>query len=416
MQKDIRATFGGLFGAEQLKSLSELRLPFRLVFDHFNPNPYIKQGGYERVCQKSLHVTNNGSLKLSCIPSPSSNANAEDLYLLETSDENFLNFPKPVRCRPFWNFSGKSRARELQILTSTYSFLCNPKPSCIFSILPQPDGRILMQWNRKFIQASIIKDSKEIEIKLTTTDDPFEASKFLLEPVGDESAHLIWCALFGGSIGLKKIGQLLNRRLPFFLSAVQENYRFYVNVQKIIESPMYNDNIKSPMYDDHEGDDPYQADTNTFTLLEGNAVDGTNCLLHSSSGQYLCVSHYKLRDRDFVNLATSPLDFDAVKGTPQQKFLFDFVPRSPDTFAIRSHYNGKFVDATKCWIVPGIDGTYFIGKWIGRILTKYIMVCATQRCFLSTQLSKQQRSLSSRHHQWLHRLNIKNIQRKKRFA
>ena len=123
MQNDIRATFGGLFGAEQLKFLSELRLPFRLVFDHFNPNPYIKQGGYERVCQKSLHVTNDGSLKLSCIPSPSSNANAEDLYLLETNGGNFfdyfLDFSEP--CRPFWNFSGKSRAREMRILTSTNS-------------------------------------------------------------------------------------------------------------------------------------------------------------------------------------------------------------------------------------------------------------------------------------------------------
>ena len=195
----------------------------------------------------------------------------------------------------------------------------------------------------KFIQASIIEYSGEMKVKITMTDDPFDASKFLLEPVGDESVHLIWCALFGGSIGLKKIGQLLNNRLPFFLSAVQENYRFYVNVQKIIESPMYNEDTGSLEYLDHVGDDPYQADTNTFTLLEGNAVDGTNCLLHSSSGQYLCV----LQTDEGPCLATSPLDFDAVKGTPQQKFLFDFVPRSADTFAIRSNYNGKFVRCNK---------------------------------------------------------------------
>ena len=322
MQKDIRATFGGLFGAEQLKFLSDLRLPFRLVFDHLKDEFYYSHD-YERVCQKSLHVTNNGSLKLTSIPS--STSNTEDFYLLETSDGTFLDVSGPIKSKTWIDF---------MILTSNDSSLPNPKSSFICSILPQPDGRILMQSKQsgKFIRASLNLYLKEEKIKLTMTDDLFDASKFLLEPVGDESVHQEWCFLFGGSIGLKKIGQLLNNRLPFFLSAVQENYRFYVNVQKIVESFM---------------DNYFQAGTNTLTLLEGNSVDGTNCLLHSASGQYLCVlpeTCYLNGQRDHLPcLATSPLDFDAVKGTPQQNFLFDFVPRSADTFAIRSHYNGKFV-------------------------------------------------------------------------
>ena len=113
------------------------------------------------------------------------------------------------------------------------------------------------------------------------------------------------------------------------------------------------------------GPTDFQADTNTFTLLEGNAVDGTNCLLHSSSGQYLCVSQY-LPVARYSNkktdhgpcLATSSLDFDTVKGTPQQKFMFDFVPRSTDTFAIRSHYNGKFVRCVKKLDREKLDGRY----------------------------------------------------------
>ena len=105
------------------------------------------------------------------------------------------------------------------------------------------------------------------------TDYPFDASKFLLEPVGDESAHLIWCALFDGSIGLKKIGQFFNNRLPFFLSALQENYCFYVNVHTIVESFECN---------------YFQADTSTFTFLEGNAVDGTNvCYIHQAASIYV---------------------------------------------------------------------------------------------------------------------------------
>ena len=148
VQKDICV----VFGAEQLKSLSELRLPFRLVFDHLKEDRAPRNHGYERVCQKSLHVTNNESPKLSCIPSPSSNENATKIFIyLKLVMGTFWILPS----WPNADSVTPCNWLPLILLSATQS------RAAFFSILRQPDGRILMQSKQsgKFLRAKDLRVS-----------------------------------------------------------------------------------------------------------------------------------------------------------------------------------------------------------------------------------------------------------------
>ena len=175
------------------------------------------------------------------------------------------------------------------------------------------------------------------------TYSPIFATKFLLEPMGGKSAQQEWYDVFGGSTGLKKIGQLLDNQFPFFLLAQQENFRFYVKLESIRCD--YDNKYATP------------SGTVTFMLIQGNSsVDGTNCLLQQFSSEHyyqpsscpksrphLCVEDYQ-NWRDSFGPCLSISYFDPAEVvTLEQKYLFDFVPRSENTFAIRSHYNRKFV-------------------------------------------------------------------------
>ena len=205
------------------------------------------------------------------------------------------------------------------------------RPTKHFYHLSELNGRVTIKLNEnsRYFRASTSKQMEQ-KLKMIYFFSPF-VSRFLLEPMGEKSVQQEWYDVFGGSIGLKKIGQLLDNQFPFFLLAQQENFRFYVNVQEVREN---------------EYGHKLQYYTEKFTLIQGNSMDGTNCLLQQHVDEnypgcfkpHLCVEDYRT-----CGPCLTISSFDSAKETPAQKYLFDFVPRSDNTFAIRSHYNGKFV-------------------------------------------------------------------------
>ena len=96
----------------------------------------------------------------------------------------------------------------------------------------------------------------------------------------------------------------------------------------------------------------FQEYPNTFTLIGGDHSTGTGYLLHAGNGKFLSVIHH-MHHRYFGKcdtLSTSSLKISSANGAPDSHFLFDFVPRSVGTFAIRSQENGKFVRYDKCLV------------------------------------------------------------------
>ena len=129
----------------------------------------------------------------------------------------------------------------------------------------------------------------------------------------------------------EQIEELTKFSLPFFLLAVGKKKRYYVNVQKgyVVEA-----------------DDPYcsgwaKGEPNTFnfvsSLLAFCGSDGPHRLIYAGNGEYLSVCKFKPK------LSSAELMFDAKTGAPMSKFLFEFIPRSQQTFVVRSLYNDKFV-------------------------------------------------------------------------
>lgn len=135
-----------------------------------------------------------------------------------------------------------------------------------------------------------------------------------------------WVPIIGGLPVTEQIEQLTKFAMPFFLLAVHKMKRYYVNVQKeyVVAS-----------------DDPcecvrIQGEPNAFTFI-GCGGDRTKALISTGNGEFLSVCKFKPK------LASAELMFDYKTGAPMAKFLFDLIPRSSQTFVIRSHYNNKFV-------------------------------------------------------------------------
>ena len=139
LQKDKHAAFGGLFWAEQVKYLSELRLPFRLVLDRYRNDRLID----DRILQKALSINNNESFKLTSVPTSMnvSSSDAEDLclYLLEASDGKFLDV-RELDLVQLGNDLLWYPNPKVDLVDATFTYSCEPKSSCIFRIIP--DGKL----------------------------------------------------------------------------------------------------------------------------------------------------------------------------------------------------------------------------------------------------------------------------------
>ena len=135
-----------------------------------------------------------------------------------------------------------------------------------------------------------------------------------------------WSPIFGGLAVSEQIEELTKFSMPFFLLAVDKSKRYYVNVQKEYAEWQYDDHVMT------------QGEPNTFNFVGGGGDgDGPHRLIYAGNGEYLSVCKFKPK------LSSAELMFDAKTGAPMSKFLFDFIPRSNQTFVIRSLFNGKFV-------------------------------------------------------------------------
>ena len=98
-----------------------------------------------------------------------------------------------------------------------------------------------------------------------------------------------------------------------------------------------------------------QGEPNTFNFVSGGCDvdgDGTNRLLiYAGNGEYLSVCKFAPK------LSSAELMFDPKTGAPLSKFLFDFIPRSKQTFVILSLYNDKFVRFVHNAMKFAIDAT-----------------------------------------------------------
>ena len=330
------STFGSLFQNEQLMRLSELRLPFRLLGD-CNHAYYARK--FSRL-QMALSASQYECFKLRRSVSPLSTAKSEaveNYYMLETCDGRFLSVTELEKHKSMDEFT----PIEFTVCDTSHT---SPMTSCLFSLLPQPDGRFVIQSLSelcgKFINVYALTKhyynddvncctKKTIELKFGSTDNLCCATKFVLAP--EPEKQIEWCAEFGGSVGLQQLNRLQTLRLPFYLLAEQKKYRFYVHAQKT-----HSVEQGDPWYANIE----FRAEANTF-ILHGGCGDGTNCLLYASCGRYLCVVEHP----DFGPvIGTSPLILDTNDATPLPKFLFNFVPCPiKHTFSIRSHSNQMYL-------------------------------------------------------------------------
>ena len=161
-----------------------------------------------------------------------------------------------------------------------------------------------------------------------------DATKFLLvtEREGTEQTQATaadWSPIFGGLAVSEQIEELAKFSAPFFMLAIGEKERYYVNVQKkhVVQS---------------DGDQYCyafaQGEPNTFNFVSGgDGSDVPQRLIYAGNGEYLSVCKFS------PTLSSAELMFDSETGAPMSKFLFDFIPRSKQTFAIRSLFNDKFV-------------------------------------------------------------------------
>ena len=323
IQRDILSTFGGFFRNEQLMRLSEQHIPFQLFFD----NCYGRRFSVGISPYESFKLRRRSVLSLSTTKFKAD----ENEFMLETSDGKFLSVTEVEKHKSNDKFI---TSIEFTVCDTSHS---SPIPSCLFSLLPQPDGRVVIQslspqFSVKFIKAYMPIPYDKLNIR--SMDDLSCATKFLLAP--EPENQIEWCAEFGGSVGLQQLNRLQTLRLPFYLLAKQKTHSSYVNAQET----HYFSQCDECMYPNIE----FQEEPNTFILHDGCA-DGTNCLLYASCGRYLCVvEHPGLGPF----LGTSELKFDINDATPLPKFLFDFVPCFVKyTFSIRSHYNQKYLRFTE---------------------------------------------------------------------
>ena len=135
-----------------------------------------------------------------------------------------------------------------------------------------------------------------------------------------------WSPIFGGLAVSEQIEELAKFSLPFFMLAVDKKNRYYVNIEKryaVASNDQY-------CFSDIQGE------PSTFNFVSG-CGDGPHRLVYAGKGEYLSVCKFKPK------LSSAELMFDSETGAPMSKFLFDFIPRSQQTFVIRSLFNDKFV-------------------------------------------------------------------------
>ena len=213
--------------------------------------------------------------------------------------------------------------------------------------------------NGKFVEGDFIRDiDYEGHFKLQENSE----TNFTLLPHGKQ---LEWRNVFGDILGLGQFEHLSKFALPFYLLAMHEERKcYYVNAHEVV----------SDSHDDHHHLHPTvlsQEYPNTFTLIGGDHSTGTGYLLYAGNGKFLSVIHHK-HHSSFDKCETLSLKISSADGAYDSHFLFDFVPRSVRTFAIRSQENGKFVRFVKQHLTTELDDNFPIDAECAEAGTEFI--------------------------------------------
>ena len=303
-----------------LDVIEKFGLHFRLLFnwsksdlwDNDDPR-YI----YPDYCQRFISILPNGYNTFKLCSVPSSEPYGRQLYNLQTIDGKYLCVDGD------------------EIKTGCRS---------PFEFILQPNGSVKIRsaLNGKFARMS--RSNLESSNDKYFTSHENEATTFTLIPHGNQPE---WCNVFGDIVGLGRFEHLSKFALPFYLLAMHEERRcYYVNAHEVMRHGSHENPIVF-----------FQEYPNTFTLIGGDHSTGTGYLLHAGNGKFLSVLH-RMHHSCFgkcETLSSSSLKISSANGAPDSHFLFDFVPRSVGTFAIRSQENGKFVRYDKCLV----DGDFF---------------------------------------------------------
>ena len=313
--------------ARHLDVIEKFGLHFRLLFDwscHVvwdNDDPYIIYPDY---CQRFISIPPNGYNTFKLCSVPSSDQQGKQLYNLQTIDGKYLCVD----------------GDEIKA--------GNPSP---FEFLLQPNGSVKIRsaLNGKF--ARKFRDnleSNDVEEFTINQNNQNQATTFTLIPHGNQPE---WRNVFGDIVGLGRFEHLSKFALPFYLLAMHEEERrcYYVNAHGATNTVAIADRDNPTIH--------FQEYPNTFTFIGGDHFTGTGYLLYAGKGKYLSVTKHNLDPGSSSGSETSTIEpetlfcswlkISSANGAPDSHLLFDFVPRSVGTFAIRSQATGKFVRYVK---------------------------------------------------------------------
>ena len=139
MQNVVQKIFGGVFGASQILRIAERRIPFQMVYDnfekrnidedgeHYECNPsYNQLNSYNQASYSQRTLSISGYDRFKLLPA----AEGKNCYALETDDGKLLSFEEQ---------------QKKNILTVSERGASGLPPNFLFSLLPQPDGRVVLQ-------------------------------------------------------------------------------------------------------------------------------------------------------------------------------------------------------------------------------------------------------------------------------
>ena len=320
LQQETRAVLG--IDAKQIQRIADSGLHFQMIFDDSYDTAYI------------LSISGQKTFKLRTFNSVNSASANNEQYMLQTLDGRYLESRLP---------ENQSDRGEI-VLSSVPSG--SPKSNFAFKIYQLPNGTISIYSEFNKVGLVVNATNRGIDIY----GHHFMSCIFNFVPYGNQ---LEWSQVLGDTAGLGQIARLSKFSLPFYLLAVLDHQCLYDNIDDL-------DDVESSKSPPNYNENELFNRRKTFTLIaERENVSGNNdsgYMLYGGDGRFLCVKnsvslHTTHKKHDYFGgrefLTQSFLVMNSDDGLPACHMLFDFVPRSVRTFAIRSRVNGKFVRHVK---------------------------------------------------------------------
>ena len=151
-----------MFDASQIHQIAECRIPFQMVYDNFEKRNIDADGQhyedyYPRYEQSVLKAFLTTYDRFKLLPV----GDGRNCYAFETDDGKFLNLKMEPTKGSYWKnpfkYSGKNRSQRTQRIGNEFAVseqASSLTPNFLFSLLPQPDGRVAMRSNQAPMEIS----------------------------------------------------------------------------------------------------------------------------------------------------------------------------------------------------------------------------------------------------------------------